>query len=78
MLLMNDKRANHLVLVQKADLTSRGIIPSSQELFDLMHLTTCEQAIQRWKAPWMFCPVCLNTADEDGSWDHKHPRDLIQ
>lgn len=67
-----------VILVSKDRLTSRGIIPSSQELFDLMHLTTCSQAMDMWRDSWMFCPVCLATQEADGMWEHKHPKELNQ
>ncbi len=62
--------ASAIVLVPKDQLTSRGILPSSQELFELMHLTTCQEAVQAWKEHWMFCPVCLAMEDKDGGWTH--------
>lgn len=66
---MNDVRLK--VLVEKDKLTSRGIVPSSQELFDLMHLTTCHAAVMMWKPAWMFCPVCMATFDRDGEILHR-------
>lgn len=66
---MNDVRLK--VLVEKDKLTSRGIVPSSQELFDLMHLLTCKEAFSVWKTQWMFCPVCLAEVSSDGSVDHR-------
>lgn len=61
-------RKQHEIIVQKAQLTTRSFSPSSQELFDLMHLTSCDHAIKKWKDHWMICPVCngvvTTTADE--------------
>ena len=67
----------HKIFVTKDKLTSRGILPSSQELFDLMHLTSCEHAASRWKEYWMFCPVCLATEDEDGMVNHKDREEIL-
>ena len=52
-----DKK-HHEILVAKDKLTTRSLSPSSQELFDLMHLTSCDHAIKRWRDHWMVCPVC--------------------
>jgi hypothetical protein len=54
-------KKQHEILVQKKDLTSRSFSPSSQELFDLMHLTSCDHAIKKWRDEWMICPVCNQT-----------------
>jgi len=63
-----DRKQQHQILVTKDKLTTRSFSPSSQELFDLMHLTSCSHAIQRWKSHWMICPVCnavvVTKADE--------------
>lgn len=75
------KTEQHKILVQKDKLTSRGILPSSQELYSLMHLTTCDHANQRWKDYWQFCPVCLQPTleDEDGNMYvlHKTRKDIL-
>lgn len=67
----------HRILVPKHMLTSKGLMPSSQELFDLMHLTSCDHAINRWKKHWSFCPVCLTTADEDGKYQHRTREEML-
>lgn len=71
------------VFVQKENLTSRGGLPSSQELYDLMHLTTCQQAEARWKDHWQFCPVCLQATQVDNEGEdyyvlHSLRKDIIQ
>lgn len=55
------ERKTHMVLVTKDKLTTRSLSPSSSELFDLMHLTTCEIAIKKWNDNWLICPVCNST-----------------
>lgn len=71
----------HKVFRTKEELTTKGSLPSSQEIYDLMHVTTCEHAIQRWKDYWMFCPVCLSSADItfDGEIlvDHKERAEIV-
>jgi len=69
---------NHKVLVLKKDLTSQGLYPSSQELYDLMHLTTCEHATKRWQEEWSFCPVCLARYESDGAILHRLRKDISQ
>ncbi len=75
-----DKKPQHEILVQKKDLTTRSLSPSSEELFDLMHLTSCDHAIKRWKDHWFLCPVCSQPFAH--SWDmtytaHKSRKDLL-
>ncbi len=53
-----EQKKQHEILVQKKDLQTKSFSPSSEELFDLMHLTSCEHAIKRWNPEWMLCPVC--------------------
>ena len=62
--------SNLKVRVLKKDLTTTGLYPSSQELYDLMHIVTCERAIQKWQEEWSFCPVCLARYKADGDFDH--------
>lgn len=69
--------SNHKVFVLKKDLTSRGLSPSSAELYDLMHLTTCEHAERRWRDEWTFCPVCLVSVDSDGVIEHRERKDIL-
>jgi hypothetical protein len=64
------------MLVKKANLTSKGLFPSSQELFDLMHITSCEHAHERWKKHWSFCPVCGAMPDNDGLIKHKEKAEI--
>lgn len=71
------KRELYKILVQKENLTSRGSLPSSQELYDLMHLTSCEHAIQRWKDHWQFCPVCLQPLTDEDIVEHKERADIL-
>lgn len=63
--------SNLKVRVLKKDLTTRGLYPTSQELYDLMHIITCERAIDRWQEEWSFCPVCLARYESDGLFKHK-------
>ncbi len=74
---MSGTKSNHKVFVQKKDLTTIGLRPSSQELYDMMHILSCELAEKRWKDEWSFCPVCLCMMDEDGIFVHL-PRKLIE
>jgi hypothetical protein len=74
------KKKQHEILVSKAQLTTRSLSPSSEELFELMHLTSCDHEIQRWKANWLLCPVCngavINSAE--GSYvEHKTREDIL-
>lgn len=74
------KKPQHQIVVKKENLTTRSLSPSSQELFELMHLTSCDHAIQRWKANWLLCPVCngaiINSAE--GSYvEHKTREDIL-
>ena len=74
------KKKQHEILVSKANLTTRSLSPSSEEIFDLMHLTSCDHAIQRWKAHWLLCPVCNATVmhSGDGSYiDHKLREEIL-
>ncbi len=77
MRLVSAAKAKHRILVPKDKLTTRGLIPSSQELFDMMHLTTCEHAMMRWRDCWMFCPVCLTMEGPDGEWMHKTREEIL-
>lgn len=61
------KSKQHQILVTKDKLTTRSFSPSSQELYDLMHLTSCSHAIQRWKDHWMICPVCNGVVGVEAS-----------
>ncbi len=62
--------SNLRILVQKKDLTTTGLYPTSQELYDLMHIVTCERVIERWQEEWSFCPVCLARYEADGGVRH--------
>lgn len=55
---MSAKAKKHEILVPKDKLATRSLSPSSEELFDNMHLTSCELAIKSWKPNWICCPVC--------------------
>lgn len=57
----SSKKPQYEIVVEKKDLATRSLSPTSQELFDLMHLTSCEHAVQRWKDAWLICPVCNGT-----------------
>lgn len=62
--LMSGKRKEkkqHEILVTKDNLSTRSLSPTSEELFELMHLTSCDHAIKRWKEAWLICPVCNGT-----------------
>jgi hypothetical protein len=52
------KKPQHEILIKKDDLTASNIGPAPDELFQLMHLTSCSHAMERWKADWLICPVC--------------------
>lgn len=52
------KQKQHEIFVKKENLTSQNLSPTSIELFEMMHLTSCEHAIKRWKEEWITCPVC--------------------
>ncbi len=54
-------KKKHVILVDKSKLTAKNISPTAAELFDLMHLTTCEIAVKRWNPTWFTCPVCAET-----------------
>ena len=51
-------KKQHEIFVPIGQLTSKNLGPTSRELYELMHLTSCDHAIQRWKEHWMMCPVC--------------------
>lgn len=51
-------KKQHQIFVPVGKLTSKNLGPTPQELYSLMHLTSCDHAIQRWKPHWMMCPVC--------------------
>lgn len=70
-------KSNHKIFVKKEKLESTGLHPTSKELYDLMHLTSCEHADRRWKEEWSFCPVCLEMIDEDGYPRHKLRKDIL-
>ncbi len=63
--------SNLKILVLKKDLKTRGLYPTSQELYDLMYIITCERAIAKWQEEWSFCPVCLARYKADGNFDHQ-------
>ncbi len=65
------------ILVARNQLTSIGLFPSSFELYDMMHVTTCAKAIELWEEEWSFCPVCLARYEADGSIRHDLRRDLF-
>ncbi|MES1986997.1 MAG: hypothetical protein V4440_03030, partial [Pseudomonadota bacterium] len=71
-------KSKHEILVKREDLTTTGLRPSSQELYDLMHLISCEHAIKRWNIGWSFCPVCLGRIGEDGITVRHRPRKEIE
>lgn len=68
--------SNHKILVEKKDLKSKGLRPSTQELYDLMHLVSCLHAEARWNDHWSFCPVCCAFMKDDGTIDHKQRKDI--
>lgn len=55
---LKEQKKQHQIFVEKKDLTTKSLSPTSEELFDLMHLTSCEHAVKRWKPEWILCPVC--------------------
>lgn len=76
---MNDasKASTHMILVQRRDLKAHRLSPTSEELFDLMHITSCDHAIQRWKEAWTFCPVCCSVPNRMGIISHKPKKDIL-
>lgn len=67
----------HKVFVKRENLKTLGLHPTSKELYDLMHLVSCDHAIMRWKEEWSFCPVCLGMAGEEGWIAHKERKDIL-
>lgn len=65
------------VFVKRDQLSSKGLYPTSQELYDLMHIVSCVRAIERWKEEWSFCPVCLASYEADGAIKHKERKDIL-
>lgn len=53
-----DKKKQHEIFVKADQLTGKNLGPTARELYELMHLTTCDHAVQRWKDHWLMCPVC--------------------
>lgn len=51
--------------------------PSVFELYDLMHVTSCELVCEddKWDVLWQFCPVCGCRADDQGFFTHVDRRD---
>jgi hypothetical protein len=73
------KKPQYEILVKKDQLTSKNLSPTPQELYDMMHLTSCEHAIKRWKEEWILCPVC-SQASSGGDADiyvHKTRKELL-
>ena len=73
-------RPQHEIVVTKDKLTSRSLSPSSDELFELMHLTSCEHAIKKWKDEWLICPVCNQSfaIGFEGAYTvHKRREDIV-
>lgn len=52
------KKKQHEIFVPPGKLTSKNLGPTPIELYELMHLTSCDHAIKRWKDHWLVCPVC--------------------
>lgn len=71
------KPGAYKVLVKKENLKTKGLFPTSQELYDLMHLVSCDHAEKRWKDEWSFCPVCTAMVGEDGFINHKERKDIL-
>ena len=79
------KQKQHEILVNKLDLTTRSLSPTSDELFELMHLTSCDHAIKRWKEQWLLCPVCNGSVKYSvdstyglvGYIEHKRREDIL-
>lgn len=67
----------HKILLPRAAIKDNGMSPSNLELFDLMHITSCEIAIKAWQPDWAFCPVCLQLIDEDGLCIHRAREDFV-
>jgi len=78
------KKPQHEILVTKDKLTSHNLSPTSIELFELMHLTSCEHAVKRWKPEWICCPVCgeafqysIDSGGVIAIQPHKPRRDIL-
>lgn len=65
------------ILKKKSELTTVGLLPSSSELYDLMHMTSCIEAAKKWGEEWSFCPVCLARYDENGMVLHRPIKEIL-
>lgn len=61
--ILRKAKKQHEVIVSADNLTAKNLGPTAQELYALMHLTSCDHAIKRWKDHWMICPVCAQPAE---------------
>ncbi len=60
------KRGRAKILVDRSKVTDDHLSPSSIELYDTMlTITSCAEAISKWEADWVKCPVCGGTYAED-------------
>lgn len=72
---MREQKGSKRILVTRDKITTKGLYPSSLELYDLMHIVTCVSAVERWQEEWSFCPVCLARYEADGNIIHNLRRD---
>lgn len=64
------EKGSHKVLVPRFSIKTKGLYPSSLELYDQFKLLNCYQAVEKWHESWSFCPVCLARYEADGSIKH--------
>ena len=76
MALLKEKNSRRS-FVKRENLNRLVQSPSVFELYDLMHITTCELAIDKWDDKWMFCPVCGARWNDGGGMRHRKPTDFI-
>jgi len=51
--------------------------PSVYELYDLMHISSCSLAIDRWDNRWLFCPVCGARENNAGRVIHRTADEFV-
>jgi hypothetical protein len=62
--------------MERALIKDDNLAPSSLELFDLMHLKDCDDAIKFWHPDWTRCPVCFCGLGEGGRVYHVPPYNI--
>lgn len=69
--LMREKRKVQLRMVSRDSLTPLVQSPSVYDLWDYMHITTCELITDQWDPDWTFCPICGSQRTESGHFYHR-------